>query len=298
MPVSVSPSAVSPFVTEYTAETPYITVAEFLAAPTALEISDLIPGGTQAQQTRALQETIAKASSWADSIVKQVLACTVDVERGRYRVDRYGYVNVPLKYNPVLEVTSVNVGTRPSKMHPLLDFSDLEMHRYSIRVPVWSLNLPFSIQGSPSLGSRVLVDVTYVNGWVNALTSAATVYGATTLPLTSVLGVFPGSSLTVSDGLSTETVTVAANYGAGTSPVLLAAPLAYAHAAGVSVNNMPSRVKEAVIALTTVLIQTRGNDAIILDAMDTPQRMSGAMGSSEEGMALAMDLLESLERVK
>lgn len=295
----VTTSAISPYVTTYTTATPYITEAEFLAAPTALEVTDLIPNGTQAQQDRAITDSILRASSWADSLVRQVLAATVDIERGRYRIDRNGYVRVPLKFNPVLEVRAVSIGYRPSQMVALGDFSDVVVNRYSVEVPVWAMTPPTLVAppGGFSTGSQVLVDTTYVNGWVNTLSSAAAAAAATTIPVVNPLGIYPGSSLVISDGPKTESVTVASTYTTGATSVPLTAGLANQHDAGVSVNNLPARVKEAVILLTTVVIQTRGNDAIILDALESPARMSAAYGASGESVAIAMEMLETLTRV-
>lgn len=291
-------SAVSPFVTTYTTETPYITEAEFLAAPTALEVTDLIPGGSQAAQDRAITDTILRASSWVDRICEQVLSATVDIERGEYRVDRKGYVNVPLKFKPVLEVQAVRLGPRVSQMVSMTDFSDVDVRRNSVKIPVWNLALPSnSFPSSIALGDRVVVDVTYVNGWANTFLATTAAIGQLQLTVSKGLGIYPGSLLTISDGVSTEQVTVAASYVAGSTTVPLTSALVHDHAVGVSVNNMPSRVKQATILLTTVLIQTRGSDAIILETMETPTRTSTGYGASSDNVNKAMDLLRNLGRV-
>lgn len=292
-------SAVSPIVTAYATATPYITRAEFEAAPTALDISDLIPNGTQAQQDQALDDTILRASSWCDSICRQVLAATTDIEREWYKVDRNGSVRVPLRYKPVLEVTAVRLGTKPSSMVALTDFSDVVVKRNSVEIPVFSFSPPSLIAppGGIQIGSRVLVDVTYINGWVNTTLAAGVSAAATSLTVAKSLGIYAGSQFTVFDGPLTEVVTVANTYVAGSTTVPLTTGLAHAHVAGVSISNLPSRVKEAAILLTSVLVQTRGNDAIILEAMENPGRMSTSYGAQGNNVELAKAMLETLIRV-
>ena len=291
------PSVVSPFTPTYTTETPYITAAEFLATPTALELTDLIEGAEEEVQQQALNDAIARASSWIDEICHQVLACTIDVERGRYRINRRGYVSIPLKYRPVLEIQGISVGLRASQMAPLTSFTDVEIYEHHIEVPILPVNVPSGF-GGYCVGDWVMVDVTYVNGYVNTLTSGAIGAGSSNLPLTSVMGVYPGTPLTVSDGISSEQVAASPSYVEGASPVALVTPLSFAHAAGISVTNLPKRVKTAAVLLTSVVLQTRGNDAIVLDSTDSVGHAQGQLGASEESLVMAMDLLENLGRVK
>lgn len=291
--------AVAAYVNTYTSRTPYLTTAEWINAPTAVDITDLIPDGTQAQQLQALTDCIARASSWIDELCFQVLAATSDVQYGRYRVNRWGTVRVPLKYKPVLEVSAVQVGYTPSQMTALSSLADVAIYQSGvIEVPVWALTTLNDVwdPGFLSSGSRPIVQVSYVNGWPNTLTSSAATAGASTLGVTSALGIYPGTVLTVYDGASTEQVQVAPSYTLGALTLPLTAPLAFAHAAGVSVSSLPPKVKEAAILLTTALIQTRGNDAIILTTTEEPEKTSGEYGASAETIALAMDLLESVRR--
>lgn len=290
----MSQSAVSPFVTTYAQQTPYITVAEFEAAPTAIDISDLVPDGSLADQQAALADVIARASGWADDICNQVLAATVNTERARYRVNRYGYVRVPLRYKPVLEVVGIKVGLRVAAMTTFTDFTNVQVNKYSVDIPA----VP-SVASVPCIwgvGADLLVEVQYVNGWCNALLTTDVLAGATTLLIAPTEGVYPGTALRISDGVQSEVVTVASSYVSGSSIPLLA-PTSFAHATGVSVSNLPVQVKQATVLLTAVLIQTRGDDAIILDSVENPTRLSDTYGASGTNVALAMSQLNSLMRV-
>jgi hypothetical protein len=267
----VSIPIVAPYATTYAAHTPYLTLAEWLAAPTALDARSLIQGGTQPQQDQALRDAIERASSWIDGWCYQVLAATRDTVSGRYRVNRWGAVQVPLPRKPVLEVSAVSVGYRPSSMTPLTSLADVAIGMHgAVEIPVIN-----PLIGSPSgttLGARPIVQVTYVNGFPNTTLAVTVAAAATSITLSSVLGIYPGTALTVYDvtGGGTEQVTVASTYVAGSTTVPLTAPLLYGHAAGVSVSNLPPAVKEAAVLMTTVFIQTRGVDAIVLNDAGTP----------------------------
>jgi hypothetical protein len=291
-------SARGPYVGIYPYETPYMSTQEFLDTPTSISINDLIPDGTTAQQMAALATAIRRASSWADDIVNQVLACTPNTERGEYRIDRQGYVRLPTSNKPILEVTNVSVGTRPSSMSAMTTLADVVVNKYTVKIPVLGSAVPTTVTGLGGFqrGSRVIVDLSYLSGFPLTSTTGATTAGATTLNTVGALGVYPGSSLIIRDGANTESVTVASTYASGTSLPLVSG-CQYAHAAGVTVDSLPSRVKEAVALYTTALLQVRGNDAIILDAMETPTALSTQYGASGQNVAMAKQMLESLMRV-
>jgi hypothetical protein len=291
---------ISPQTTTYTYTAPYLTVAEFMAAPTALSLTDLIPDGTAAQQEQVLVDCIQRASSWIDDLCGQVLASTLDFDRGYYRVNRYGVVKVPLRYKPVLEIRTISVGTQVSNLTLLPDYSNVSIMLYGmVEIPVCgsfrSTTQPY-YAGAVSVGDRVLVDVTYVNGWPNTTTSTQNLAGASFLTVDLPSGIYPGTQLNIYDNISTEQVTVSSLYVQGSSVVPLTTPLQNYHDAGVSVSNIPTRIKQACVLLTVALIQSRGDDAIILDSME-PSQMSGQYGASSEGIAMAIDLIDSMRRV-
>ena len=293
--------AIATNITTYASHSPYITGAEWQAAPTAIDTSDLIQGGSPDQQTQAVADAIERASSWVDRICHTVLAATQDTHRGRYLVNRWGTVRIPLPRKPILEVDSVSVGFRPSSMTVLTDLSDVDISPFGvIEVPVWGVTPPYPAGlGGVGIGSRPIVAVLYVNGWPNTTTSADAAAGDTTLTLTSSLGVYPGTMLTVYDTTGgTEHVVVGPGFVAGSLSVPLVVPLLDAHDAGISVSNLPPVVKEASILLTSALIQTRGDDAIVLDSMDEPSKVSPAYGANADAERLATALLGDLIRAR
>ena len=296
---ATNPSQVAPNITTYASRTPYLTLAEWLAAPTAIDITNLIPGGTQEMQNQAITNEIERASSWVDRICFQVLAATSDITSGRFLVNRWGAVRIPLPRKPVLEVSSVSVGSTPSTMTALSSLADVEISPNGvITVPVYTMASPVTFGSSFGSGSRPLVTVTWVNGWPNTTLAVGTAAGVSSLTVASALGIYPGTVLTVYDVSvtgGTEQVTVSSSYVAGSTTVTLAAPTVYAHTTGISISNLPPVVKEATILLTTALIQTRGADALVLGSTEPPTgtTTSGTIGQAER---LAGVMLADLRR--
>lgn len=279
--------AIAPTVATYAARSPYLTIDEWTNAPTSIDIDDLVPGGTEQEQSQALADCIIRASSWIDDVCQQVLAATVDTAYGRWRVDRYGMVQVPLPCKPVLEVSAVAVGRTAGQLAALGDLSGIEFRDGGV--------IAVTVHGYRA-GEHPLVQVTYVNGWPNTLTAEPVNAGDTSLQVDPAVGIYPGSVLTVSDGAATEQVTVDATYTAGASTLPLAAALTNAHNARVAVSSLPPRVKQAAILLTSALVQTRGNDAIVLAAMKDPSAVSGSDDAATSNVKLALSLLASLRR--
>jgi len=293
----VTTPAIAQYVTTYASHTPYLTLLEWQAAPTAVDTSNLVLGGTTAQEGIVVTDVIERASSMIDELCFQVLAATTDTHRGRYLVNRWGGVKVPLPFKPILEVSSVSVGYKPSTMVALTSLADVDISPYGvIEVPVTNTSLPSGFGGIGS-GSRPIVQVTYVNGFPNTTTTADAASGATSLTVSSSLGVYPGSPLTVYDTTTNnEHVIVAASFVAGSLTVPLVTPLAFAHTAGVSVNNMPPKVKQAAILLTSELIAVRGNEAIVLDSIASAMAASATRKGSAANIDLAASIITSLRR--
>lgn len=244
----------------YATYTPYITTAEFLAEPTGVDTTQLIPGGTSAQNTAALARKIAQASSYADDLCYQVLAATSDVQSGEYRLRRDGAIHVPVANSPLIQVDDVQVGVVAGQLTPLDDLSGVWLGRKVARIPVTRSLPALTITGRPGVAAgpgRVFAAVTYVNGYAHTLLAASVAQGASQITVKGALGLVPGLPLTIYDNSSTEQVTVDAGYTLGSTTVPLTAPLANNHTAPVSVSALPPFVREAVVNLTAYLIKTR-----------------------------------------
>lgn len=294
--------AVAPYSTAYISRTPYLTAAEYQTAPTAVDLSALdVTSSSPTAQTAALIRKIAGASSWADRICHQVLAATLDVEQARVRVNRNGVARMPLRFKPILEVDTVSVGLRPSQMTalPASNAADVVIDFHGI-VDIPVLGVSYGTGSAPpgqlSVGDEPLVQVSYVNGYPNTVLASGVAAGVSSITVTSALGVYPGTTLTVYDGANTEPVTVASTYTTGTI-LPLSAPLAFPHAAGISVSALPPAVKEAVICLTSALIKTRGSEAIVMaDIGSEPSKQAASEPGGLEDVAVATDLLSDFIR--
>jgi hypothetical protein len=295
---------IPPNVATYATQSPYITVAEFLDAPTGVDASQLLPSGGSLNNSQTLANLIRRASGWADSLCNQKLAATVDTRSGRWRVRNDGTIRVPLKFNPVVGISAISVGWTPSTMAPLTPQVDVWPDDTNIvTIPVISTGnsviYPSYYQHLPD---DIYCTVQYVNGWADTQLTASAAAGATSLSVGSTLGLNPGQSIYLYGATNGETVTVDATFipsvtsGPGTVP--LASPVVGAYAVGDTLTAMPQQIKQAVIALTSVLIKTRGAESISMPSIhgepaETEKMESGAADDWEA----AVDLLQEFKRV-
>lgn len=282
--------AVAPYVPAYASRNPYITAQEYQAAPTGVNVSELVPRGSVQDQTDTLNQMIAKASALVDNFCLQVLGATIDIESGRYRINRDGYVKVPVRYTPVVQVNSFQFGSGPASLTAVSDLSNVEVGRKVISFPIYSTYWPNAL----TLDGTVYGITQYVNGYANSVLASAATAGATTVTLNSALGVVPGLPLTFSDPGATEMSYVASVSG---NTVTLSSPLVSAHASGVSVGALPPVVKEATILLTSALIKTRGAEAIVMSGFRAqPSQATKIEDGGLEEIDLAVEMLLPFRR--
>lgn len=297
----------APYAPSYATYTPYLTPAEYLAEPTGVDVSALIPGASTAAQTAVLTRTIGRASSWADQYCRKILAATLDVQSGEYRVRGDGTIWVPVDNTPLIQVTNVNMGLVAGSLVTLTDLSKCRLTKKLVKIPtaqvmtsaLWS---PFTAAAQARRG-YVYADTTYVNGFAHAQTATGSIAGATSIQVTGTgLGIVPGLPLTIYDGAAnganTEQVIVGPGYTFGSSTVPLAAPAQFSHGAGCSVSALPGFAREAVISFTSALIKTRGSDSYSMPSGPRQQmKVEELLPGAGEDIDLAMELLEPLRRV-
>jgi hypothetical protein len=293
--------AVALYVPTYATRNPYLTTAEYLAEPTGVDLSQLIPGATsQAVNEAALATLIRSASSYADSLCYQVLGATLDTQAGEYRIFRDGTIRVPVDYTPLVEVTAVSLGWAAGQLSALTDLSGLWLQRKVVRIPVG----PSLISGAgyvftaPARYGHIFAQVLYVNGFANTTLAADVSAAASSVTVASPLGIFPGLPMTIYDDAvaKTEMVTVANTYVQGSTTVPLVSPLVNAHTSGTAISALPRAIKQAVTALTTHLIKTRGAESMALASVSGGPAMQQAMPGSTEEYDLAVDLLHPFRR--
>ena len=294
-------SAVASFTTSYLNRSPYITLAQFKNAPTALDVSNLVANGTQAQQDQELTNQIARASSWMDSYVAGVegtICATLNTEVTRIRADRRGYLRVPCSWRPVLEVQSLQIAYTPA-LWTKVDLTNTIVENSGFVVSsgfgLTTSQGPLSL-GTGIPGQQMWAQFTYVNGWANTTLTASTLAGATSITVVSSVGLYAGMPVQIPDGSNSETVVIAASYPVdGGNVIPLVSPAVYAHAAGVGFTVLPPSIQQAAILLTSALIKTRGDSAIVLsDISSKVGHVEGFGTGMEEDVAIAMELLEPL----
>jgi hypothetical protein len=131
---------------------PYLTLAEFKNAPTALDYNNLVPGGNQAAQDAELTNVIYRASSYIDQFCSQTLAARVNVEQQRVRVAGDGTLRIHPQNWPVVALTALQFGGTASSMNPVADCSLAWLEDQSIIFPAGGSSLTYSSQGPLSLG--------------------------------------------------------------------------------------------------------------------------------------------------
>ena len=302
MSLRVNPGAQSG---TFTNRISYMSVGEFIAAPTSLDLSQLVQGGTFEQQREALAGVLSRASAIADNYCQMTLAATQDTQSSwpfiRQSPAGWPTISLSCSYAPVLELVSCLVGYDPVNAVPVLQGSGVTFGVSTINVPI----VPFTQWGQ----SRVYAEWTYVNGWPHSFLAANAVPGDTELvlggemgnPAAPPVGIYAGTQLTIYQDASNETVQVAPGYSGG-STVPLVAPIRGTYSTAdypnlTTVTALPPDIRQAVISLATALIKARGDGAVVLSTLLAPSASPGIdVGSQQLDLAMARTILQPYRR--
>lgn len=293
---------IPPTVATYATADSYITVQEFLNAPTGVDTNQLVPNGGSVSNTQTLKNLIARASAWADSLCNQKLSATLDTQAGQYIV-RQGKLRVPLDFTPIIAVSQIQTGWSPSTLTALADTSNVWIGANVVDVPVTALSAAGQgFQFAGLMPDRMYATVQYVNGWADDTLTAAVAAGATAVPVASALGFMPGQMLTLYGTNGGETVTVSPTFVPSVTPGPTSIPLVSAttgaYNAGDTLTAMPQAIKQAVIALTCVLIKTRGSEALVMQSIHgNPSTTTKLEDDANDDFMVAADLLAPFKRV-
>lgn len=283
-------------------ENPYVTVAEYKNAPTAVDIDNLVVGGNAAAQDAELSNVILRASSFMDEYLNQNLNASTQTENQRCRFSSNGYLIFHPNNSPVISLQSLSYGTDPNGLTALSDPSKCWFEDQQIIAPLSQLSGSYSSQGPLAFGTgtprqQVFVRYNYTSGYVNNLISSATA-AATSMTVQSADGIVAGMQLRIYDGGNSERITVASDYTYGSTTVPLASALAYTHASGVTFGNLPQTIKEACILITTAFIKIRGDNSLTMNITTQPSgNVSGATMYGGE-IAIALKMLDLYKRIR
>lgn len=271
---------VAPYVPTYANYTPYVSATEVFNWPLGTDVSQLVIGGNTPTNNAALTEILLAASGEADSICKKVLAATLDVQSGEYRIWRDGSIRVPLDYTPLVSINGTSLGYSQGTLTAMSDLSGIRPERKVARIPVQGAltTAQFFAQNAPASARPgwIFADVTYVSGWAHTTLTATANQGTSSVTAGNVLGIVPGMAMTLRDGVNTEIVTVSPTYVMGSAVVPLTAPLQFTHAAGATFSALPPAVKLAVINLAKWIVKGRGSKAIVVNAVKPSPSMRPA----------------------
>ncbi|MBL7487083.1 hypothetical protein [Frankia sp. AgW1.1] len=243
--------------------TSYMTVAEFRAFPTGVDVNDLINNGSRAANDAELANQLLRASQWADGYCTIRLgAHQVLSEHDSLRVDSDGLLWLHPRQTsglvPPIACTRLAYGSVGGPVTTITPTSTW-VEDGAMAIPAsgggsssWSGPIQF---GTPT-GSRVAVEYDYTAGFPQTVLTADAALAATSLAVYERAGIQPGQMLRIHDPGTEETVTVSPTWtpatGAGT--VAVSATLA-AHDTGTGVGSMPEDIRTAVAQMTVVLIR-------------------------------------------
>lgn len=288
---------------------PYVTADEVLYSATAssIDFSNLVENGSAAVQRRALQELIVRASVKADNFIYGALGtltATVNTENGRYRANRMGQFVIHPYYWPILEVRSFSVGYGPGQglQSVTVNNDNCSIERFQFIMTnsnfLGTTPVQFNTLGNYATnGSEQFVEYEYVNGFANTFSSAEANAGDTTISVQSAIGIYPGLSMTIWDGMNDENIVVASTYTTGSTTVPLVSPLTYSHGTGVNVSNLPATVKQAVIHLVVAMVKQRGQGGLVLNELGEPTPVAGTATMSMDDEMQAYDLLDEFKQI-
>jgi len=301
-------SAISPQNLTYQNRTVYLTPAEVKGSPiaSAIDFTQLIPGGDFKTQDTALASLIAQASAEADQYclgAVGTLGATVNTEAGRYRSNRQGWIIVHPGFWPILEVQTFSVGTSPGMTTQLTVTNDncwIEQRQFVMAATSdsWSSNGPVELSAIGwNMNGYQFVEYTYVNGFFCQFLSSPVAAGASSIVVPHTTGLYPGIPFTIYDGSLSETATVASTWDSTSTTIPLVAPLTYAHGAGTHATTLPPTVKEAVIHLVVAKVKARGQGGFVLNEIGEPTMVSGRTETSYEDHRIGLNLLDAFKQV-
>lgn len=284
-------------------ESPYLTVQEYKDAPTSIDYNNLVVGGNQAAQDAELANVILRASSYMNEYLNQSLVADQYTETQRVRVNGQGMIALHPNNSPIISLSSFEYGADPNNLVALPDCSTAWFEAQQLIIPLSNLGLNYSSQGPLGFGfgysprQQVFTQYTYVSGFVNTTIATATA-AATSLTVADGTGIIAGQQYRIYDGSKSERITVASTYTNGSTTVPLTSALAYSHAAGVAIGNMPNAIKQACILITTAFLKVRGDNSMTMNLTTSPTANLGNSTRYSGEIALALDMVNKYRRIR
>lgn len=281
--------------------TPYLTNEEYKQAPTAVDVDDLVGGGTEAVNSQELTNVIARASSMIDAHCGQVLAATTDTDSFRARISRDGFLRIHPRYWPIVSVQSGSYGSFPNQM-TALDPTTAWIEQMAVVFPLQGFGTsflgPIQFGGIYQPNMEQFVTLTYTNGYANTVLDDDVSAADVVLPVADLTGFIPNQKFMIYDGSGTEILTVSSTWvpTVGSGSLALATAVKFGHSSGVSVSALPPAVKQAAIFVTNSLLKARGNSAIVMSSL-TPSSIQQGSVSGDSDLSDAYEILKPYRRI-
>lgn len=282
-----------------------------------VEVSNLVPKGSAAEQDAALLAKIEAGSAWCDSIIgPAMMGATYDTVQENVNVSRRGYVSISPRYRPVIGVTSFAIGPSADLLRELPSLDGIDVQEDHFKVPVVGGRLtssegPLEFGGVAAPWDQALVRYTYVNGFAVASLTAAPAQGAVQIEVDDTTGIVAGRTWMTIYALQNRhqflvtSVSTADAGGLGSGPGTIGCS-ALQSAIEVSdplypplVSAMPPQAIEAVVLATRAMIKESGGGGGAGSSTARPGRSSGGGGgrsapSAGDDFAAAEAILRKL----
>jgi hypothetical protein len=270
----------------------YLTIEEYLAAPTALQTNNLVPSADQATQDAELAGIIGRASRWIDSVARQPLYATATLNQldSDARI-RDGQIIVHGHQDRVKAVTAFAWGVRFTTLTTLTN-PDCWIEENRVRVSLSSGGLVWSgaLNIGQPMGGCAYVQWSYVAGWVTTRLSGDQDSGDTVVTVDNPNGAVPGTLLRFVDGAVQSTYSVLSVSG---NAITLSAPLAEGWPAGTGVSEVPDDIKEAAVLVVSHYIKQRKGSGVVMSRTPT----NAAADETGGELAMAQPLAERYQRI-
>jgi hypothetical protein len=284
-------------------ESAYITIAEFKNAPTSIDYNNLVIGGNGNAQDAELQSVILRASSFMDEYFNANLNATQYTETQRTRFTNDGFIALHPNNSPIIALSSFEYGPNPNNLVALTDCDTAWFEEQQIIIPLSNIATSYSSQGPLAFGGygiprqQIYCLYTYVAGYVNNPIASGTA-GVSSITVASALGIVPNQILRISDGASSENVTVSSSYTYGSTTVPLTSALAYSHTTGSTIGNIPNAIKQACILITTAFLKARGDSSMTMQITTAPAGTSDGASRYGTDIKLALDIVDKYRRIR
>lgn len=288
---------------------PYCDATTFNEAPTGVDTSQIVAGGSAAQNTAALEKILERASSWVDRDCFQRVAATQQLEQKRTIPNRQGQLEIFTKQFPVIAVIEAqwNDFSDPDEPWTAIDVTNINPLERSMliydqdyswwrgwgapRLVVqyqYQAGFPLTTLTGPGFGT---------SGVVPAGTSDITV--ASTIGMTTTTAPLSAWALTseleILDGADGETIEVASITG---TTLTLAAPTVNNHDVGALISGVPQYVTQAAILVATWMIKNpRGDGSYVMPGTDGNTGSRQPAGVDGDLVKQAHDMLTPMRRV-